>query len=141
MNGYLYDINDGSSNPSNFNGGDTPSDKGYWWGSNISQVKSPTDVPFTADSLWMVGWPEDTDTPPVDGTGDNNVTGPGGGGSGNNTFTRFLFDRHPGTTSNVSFVDGHSESITASGLYEQKWGPMYDTTIGKTTGATINWPD
>lgn len=137
MNGFMYDINDGSNNPSNFNGNDTPSDKGYWWGSNVSQVKTPTEVPFTADSFWMVGWPEDTDNPPPNGNGDM-VTGPGGG-SGNNTFTRFLFDRHSGATSNVSFVDGHSESVTAQGLYELQWGPRYDTDVGKTTGAAITW--
>jgi prepilin-type processing-associated H-X9-DG protein len=137
MNGFLYSITEGN-NPSNFSGGDTPGDKDYWWGSLISQVKSPTDVPFTADSFWMVGWPEDLDTPPPNGNGDL-VTGPPGGGSGNNTFTRFLFDRHPGTTTNVSFVDGHSEAVDAKGLYELQWGPRYDTDVGATTAQALNW--
>ncbi|MEM6505006.1 MAG: prepilin-type N-terminal cleavage/methylation domain-containing protein [Planctomycetota bacterium] len=138
MNGYLYDINDGSNNPSNFNGADTPANKDFWWGSNIARVKNPTEVPFTADSFWMVGWPEDTDVPPPNGLGEL-VTGPPGGGSGNNTFSRFLFDRHPGTTLNVSFVDGHSETVTAEGLYSLEWGPRYDTGVGEVTGQSITW--
>ena len=137
LNGFMYDINDGSTNPSNFNGGDTPSDKDYWWGSRISQVKSPSDVPFTADAMWPVGWPEHNDPPPADGLG-TQVNG-AAGGSGNNTFARFLFDRHPGTTNNVSFVDGHSESVSAAGLYELQWSARFDTVIGKTTGQTISW--
>ena len=52
---------------------------------------------------------------------------------------RFLFDRHPGTTTNVSFVDGHSESATAQGLYELQWGPKYDIEVGKTTAQLITW--
>lgn len=138
MNGFLYDINDGTGNPSNFNGGDTPGSKDYWWGSYMSQVKNPTEVPFTTDSFWMVGWPEDTDVPPPNGLGEL-VTGPPGGGSGNNTFSRFLFDRHPGVTTNVSFVDGHSEAVTAKGLYELKWGPRYEVDIGAGTAQSLSW--
>ena len=137
LNGYMYDINDGTANSSNWTRNDTPATKDHWWGSYIHQVEDPSEVPFTADAIWPVGWPEHNDPPPTDGLG--NLVNGATGGSGNNTFTRFLFDRHPGVTSNVSFVDGHSESITASGLYELQWGPRYDTTIGKTTGQTINW--
>ena len=136
LNGFMYDINDSSENPSNFNGNDTPGDKDYWWGSYISQVKNPTEVPFTADAMWPVGWPEHQDPPPTDGTGSrvNGLTG----GTGNNTFVRFLFDRHPGTTTNVSFMDGHSESATAFGLYKLKWSRRYDVDA-PTTDVTINW--
>ena len=62
------------------------------------------------------------------------------GGSGNNTFVRHLVDRHPGQTINVSFIDGHSESVSARGMYELQWSRMYDLDIGRTTGQTLNWP-
>lgn len=145
MNGYLYSITEGN-NPSNFSGNDTPGDKNYWWGSLISQVRGPSDVPFTMDSLWMVGWPEELDIAPkigatnlFDGSGSTVNGDTSGGGSGNNTFSRFFLDRHPGITSNVSFVDGHSEAVTARRLYELQWGPRYDIDVGKTTADTITW--
>ena len=137
LNGFMYDINDGSGNPSNLNGNDTPSDTNYWWGSFIDQVDNPSDVPFTADAMWPVGWPEHNDPPPPNGLG-NGVAGVSGG-TGNNTFVRFLFDRHPGTTSNVSFADGHSETVSVQGLYELQWSRLYDTDIGASTAQSINW--
>ncbi len=133
LNGFLYDINDGTPNASNWTRPDTPNDKSYWWGSFVSQVNDPTEVPFTADAMWPVGWPEHQDVPPADGLG-TLVTG-AGGGSGNNTFVRFLFNRHPNTTSNVSFVDGHSEAVTMPGMYQLKWSRKFDTTTEK----AFNW--
>ncbi|MGB1126119.1 MAG: pilus assembly FimT family protein [Phycisphaeraceae bacterium] len=137
LNGFMYDINDGTNNSSNWTRPDTPNDKSYWWGSFVHQVDDPSLVPFTTDAMWPVGWPEHNDPPPPDGLG-SLVTGTAGG-SGNNTFVRFLFDRHPGMTNNVSFVDGHSESVSVQGLYELQWSRMYDTEIGATTAQTINW--
>jgi len=137
LNGFVYDINDGTANSSNWTRPDTPNDKGYWWGSYIHQVDNPADVPFTNDGMWPVGWPEHNDPPPPDGLG-TLVTG-AAGGSGNNTFVRHLVDRHPGQTINVSFIDGHSESVSAPGMYELQWSRMYDTAIGQTTGRTLSW--
>jgi prepilin-type N-terminal cleavage/methylation domain-containing protein/prepilin-type processing-associated H-X9-DG protein len=137
LNGFMYDINDGTANSSNWTRPDTPNDKGYWWGSRVSQVDDPTEVPFTADAMWPVGWPEHNDPPPADGQGSLVSGAPGG--SGNNNFVRFLFDRHPSTTSNVSFVDGHSEAVTAKGLYELQWSREYDTEIGKVTAQQLTW--
>ena len=136
LNGFVYDINDGTGNPSNRNGNDTPSDTNYWWGSFIHQVEDPTEVPFTADAMWPVGWPEHQDPPPADGSGStvNGATG----GSGNNTFVRFLFDRHPGITTNVSFIDGHSESMGVKDLWKQQWSRRYDIDA-PTTNVDLNW--
>ena len=139
LNGFMYDINDGTNNPSNLNRPDTPNDSSYWWGSFVHQVEDPSEVPFTTDAMWPVGWPEHQDVPPSDGLGNLVAGDTSGGGSGNNTFVRYLFDRHPGATSNVSFGDGHSESVSAPGLYELQWSRQFDTDIGKTTGQTINW--
>lgn len=136
LNGFVYDINDGTGNPSNFNGGDTPSDKSYWWGSTIGQVDNPTEVPFTTDAMWPVGWPEHQDPPPGDGTG--SIVNGASGGSGNNTFVRFLFDRHPNITTNVSFIDGHSDSMPVADLYKLKWSRLYDVDA-PTTDVTLNW--
>ena len=136
LNGFMYDINDGTNNSSNWTRPDTPPTKDYWWGSYISQVDDPAIVPFTLDAMWPVGWPEHQDPLPPDGSG-SRVTG-AAGGSGNNTFTRFLFERHPGLTSNVSFVDGHSESVTIAGLYKLQWSRLYDTDA-PTTDVTVNW--
>lgn len=133
LNGFVYDINDGSSNPSNFNGNDTPGDKRYWWGSFVSNINNPSEVPFTADAMWPVGWPEHQDPLPPNGLG--TLVNGARGGSGNNTFTRFLFDRHPNTSSNVSFIDGHSESVTIPGLYQLQWSTQFDTT----TTVNVNW--
>ena len=133
LNGFVYDINDGTDNASNWQKPDTPNDKTYWWGSLVSQINEPSSVPFTADAMWPVGWPEHQDNPPADGRG-TSVVGPGGG-SGNNTFVRFLFDRHPSTTTNVSFIDGHSESVTIPGMWQLKWSRKFDTN----TDVSIDW--
>ncbi|MEO0476375.1 MAG: hypothetical protein AAF085_10475 [Planctomycetota bacterium] len=60
-------------------------------------------------------------------------------GAARSAGTRFLFDRHPGITTNASFVDGHNESVTAKGLYELEWGPRYDTEVGAATAQAIDW--
>ena len=93
-------------------------------------------VPFTADGMWPVGWPEHEDIPPPDGSG-TRVSGTPSG-SGNNNFVRFLFDRHINVTSGVSFVDGHSEAVTAEGLYKLQWSREYDIDA-PSTDVTLNW--
>ena len=121
LNGFMYDINVDTANPSNLLGADTPGDKDYWWGSTINQVKNPSKVPFTADSNWADAWPQDSQAPPTDGSGTDIGIGT------NNTFTRFLFDRHPGLANNVSFVDGHSESVSMKDMDTLKWSNRFDT--------------
>ena len=126
LNGFMYDINDGSNNPSNFNGNDTPGDKSYWWGSTLDKVKTPTEVSFTADAMRPVGWPEHEDPAPPDGSG--SIVNGAAGGSGNNTFVRFVLDRHPNTTINTSFVDGHSEPVAVPDLWRLKWSRKFEET-------------
>jgi len=136
LNGYVYDINDGTNNSSNWTRPDTPPTKDYWWGSYIHQVQTPSEVPFTTDAMWPVAWPEHEDPPAPDGSG-SHIVGPVGGSGGNN-FVRFQLDRHPGITTNVSFIDGHSESMGVAELYKQQWGPRYDVDA-PTTDVSLDW--
>jgi prepilin-type N-terminal cleavage/methylation domain-containing protein/prepilin-type processing-associated H-X9-DG protein len=132
LNGFMYDINDGTNNASNWTRPNTPNKKDFWWGSYVSQIKSPSDVPFTADSNWPDGWPQHTHNPPPDGSGSLLVL-PGTGNT--TTFARFLFDRHPGTTINTSFADGHSEPVHVPDLWQKKWGPKFEPR----DDITIDW--
>ena len=127
FNGLLYDINEPSSGPGGPGGmdfGGNPKDRAHWWGSYVSDVKDATEAPIFADANLSDTWPMDTNAPPNNGAGKNYAAG----------LARFAFDRHPSVTTNLSYVDGHAESVRTPELWKQKWGPAFEE-----TDVTINW--
>lgn len=132
INGFLYDPTTAQFPPpdsrANFGGsafGNTPSDLNHWFGPNLADVTEPTEVPVFSDSANHDAWPQHTDDPDL--TRAN--------GCGFNDMGRIAMDRHPSKSVNLSFVDGHAESLTAPALWNQKWNALFDTD----TTVTVSW--
>lgn len=128
FNGLLYDINapsEGSSGgPGGINFGGNPPTTDYWWGSYVGNVNEASRVPVFADCNLTDSWPQHTNTPPINGLGRTYSSG----------LARYAMDRHPNVTTNLSYVDGHAESVKAPDLWKQKWGPRFVE-----TDVTVNW--
>ena len=75
-------------------------------------------VPIFCDSSWVDAWPVDTDPPGDLVTGDQQM------------MTRVCLKRHNKRFCNVSFLDGHAESVLLPDLWKLKWSKVFDT--GKT---------
>ncbi|MGB0767193.1 MAG: prepilin-type N-terminal cleavage/methylation domain-containing protein [Phycisphaeraceae bacterium] len=132
FNGFLYDPTTAQFPPpdsrANFGGsafGNTPSDLNHWFGPNLANVTEPTEVPVFTDAMMVDVWPQHT----------NNPAQTRADGSGLNDMARVAMDRHPSKTVNLSYVDGHAESLTAPALWNQKWNALFDTD----TTVTVNW--
>jgi len=76
-------------------------------------------VPAFADAMWPDGWPRDTDFPAtlVHPTGD----------PGFNNMARFYSERH-GKAINVTFLDGHAETVLLAELWKVKWSNVFQST-------------
>ena len=124
FNGYLYDINRPSEgDPSNpggkqYGGGDAAFDR--WWGSYVGDVTEATTTPVFGDCNKSDAWAHDTDPAPPTGSGEWFQ-----GGSIYNGVGNFAMDRHPGVGVNLSFVDGHAESVSATNLWQETWNAEF----------------
>ena len=77
-------------------------------------------IPVFADSTWVDGWPRAEDpTPPNLATGDYDRQG-SNKSPDENMLGRFTIARHERKT-NVSFIDGHAETIPLERLKRLKW--------------------
>jgi len=83
-------------------------------------AKESSNVPLFADSGWVDCWPVDNDTP-----GDL-VSGNGFGQFPE--MPRVCIKRHNKRYSNVTFLDGHAESVLLPNLWKLKWHTQFDTT-------------
>ncbi|MEM6504883.1 MAG: prepilin-type N-terminal cleavage/methylation domain-containing protein [Planctomycetota bacterium] len=124
LNGFLYsatnvDVVGTPGSPGGRGWADTPSDASLWFGENIAQVKQPSETPLYADSIWPDAWPTDADIAPPDGSGRQL--------GGSEQMWRLAFDRHPGLSTNLSYVDGHAASISVQELWQQRWNTRFDT--------------
>ena len=83
-----------------------------------ADAKEPAITPVFGDSIWVDGWPLDTDTCPdnFDLNGDRNNGG---------HMSRFLTYRHRAKT-NMGFLDGHQEPIELSALWSLKWHRTFE---------------
>jgi len=79
-------------------------------------AKESSNVPAFADSGWVDLWPTDTD-PPGDLVS---------GGIGYVGMPRVCLKRHNKRFSNVSFVDGHAESVILPNLWKLQWSKVYN---------------
>lgn len=107
MNGYMY------ANTNN---------QKYW---NTTALASSSSVPLFTDCRWVDGWPNDTDTCPADFD-----ISSGGNGS---QMQRFLINRH-GDELNVSFADGHVDTVKLEMLWSLKWHKQFQTKGGSDQG-------
>jgi len=115
INGWIY--GDDSDMPG-LRGGER-----YGMGPRDAWIKLPaqesSNVPAFADSGWVDVWPVDNDTP-----GDL-VSGNGFGQFPE--MPRVCIKRHNKRFSNVSFLDGHAESVILPNLWKLKWSNVFNT--------------
>jgi prepilin-type N-terminal cleavage/methylation domain-containing protein/prepilin-type processing-associated H-X9-DG protein len=81
-----------------------------------------TFIPVIMDGTWDSAWPKETDAPPA------NLYSPAGGppmAIGNN-WTRVCMARH-NMAINVSFADGHAETVDLPNLWNLRWHSQWDT--------------
>jgi prepilin-type N-terminal cleavage/methylation domain-containing protein/prepilin-type processing-associated H-X9-DG protein len=78
-------------------------------------ARESSNVPAFADSAWVDTWPFDSEAP-----GDL-VSGTAGG------MPRVCIKRHNKRFTNVSFLDGHAESVILPNLWKLKWSKVFDT--------------
>lgn len=128
FNGLLYDINvpseGASGGPGGILFGGNPPTTDYWWGSSVSDIRDTTTVPIYADCNLTDSWPQHTNAVPGNGLGRTYASG----------LARYAMDRHPNSTTNLGYVDGHAESVKTPDLWKQKWGPRFEE-----TDVAVNW--
>ena len=86
---------------------------GHFYGAKVSNFQMPFLTPIFADSIWIDGWPMDTDHCPADFdlNGSPNYIG---------KMSMHVINRH-GSHINVGFIDGHQEPVKLSALWSLKW--------------------
>lgn len=126
FNGFLYDITVDTESGGSPGGWTWPqvsnsNDPPDWFGGNYDELLWPSKIPVFIDSNLVDTWPDDTDQPPPDGTGlwYGNV-------APFSLMERVAFDRHKGKLINVSFVDGHTESVQIPRLWQMKWHKRFE---------------
>ena len=114
INAYTYNIEDSIPNASVSAWGITPEEMfrvGYQRGDDM---RDPTSVPFFGDSVWRESAPKITDTPASDALTPWNA-------SVNTSIAQWQMQRHNGNTINMSFADGHAESLNVNDLDQLTW--------------------
>ncbi|MEN6308787.1 MAG: type II secretion system protein [Anaerohalosphaeraceae bacterium] len=89
---------------------------------NTLDAPNSSSVPVFFDCLWVDAWPKHTDTVPVnlDLSQEPPARNTGGDNPVNNHMRRLMLRRHWGS-SNISFLDGHVESVNLENLWGFKW--------------------
>lgn len=77
------------------------------------------EIPGYGDAVWVDAWPRDTDTCPANFNLDGN---PNNGGK----MSMYLVNRHKDRT-NLSFMDGHVQSVYLHELWSFKWHAEFET--------------
>ncbi len=101
MNGYIYSTKGWKKN------------KDPRYPDFVENVSDASKMPAFADAIWIDGWPSATDTKPPNFEkffAD----------LGSQHMLRFAINRH-NLKQNVSFVDGHSETVNVEDLWELEW--------------------
>jgi len=124
VNGFIYN----SEKPFRGNNDD------YW--KRLDSFKgSGNNVPLIMDSLWVDGWPFDSDAPPA------NMDNPSYGSV--SMMGRFSLDRHKGTV-NSAFMDFSARKIGVKELWTLKWHRSFDTSGQYTVAGGVDgssWPN
>lgn len=87
--------------------------------SSLTQVRRSATTPFFTDGVWVDAWPDYPDTIPAnfDLTQENRNTGVD---PAQNHIRRVVTNRHSGKV-NMAFVDGHTEGVELSNLWNVTW--------------------
>jgi prepilin-type processing-associated H-X9-DG protein len=107
MNGYIYSTKGDQRRPYGY-GPRVPER----YPDYIENVHDATKMPAFLDGIWVDGWPNANNPKP------NSFEGLGG--TMNPHMLRYAVDRHQ-LKQNVSFVDGHGETIAVEELWELEW--------------------
>ena len=83
---------------------------------HVFPVKDASNVPIFCDSAWVDAWPVQTDPPGNLVSGDQQM------------MTRVCLKRHNKRFINVSFMDGHAQTVQLPDLWKLKWSKVFDTT-------------
>ena len=105
-----------------------PKDKHFL---NMDEIQKTTRTPLMADCLWVGAWANRNNNENPPNQERTQANGPGSWSSG---MSRFALTRHSNRTTNVSFADGHAESIKPSSLWALYW---HQDSIPK--NVTIAW--
>jgi prepilin-type N-terminal cleavage/methylation domain-containing protein/prepilin-type processing-associated H-X9-DG protein len=96
---------------------------GYPGPSFRMNARHSEDIPVFADSVWVDGWPRETDPVPPDLTK--------GSQSGMASMGRFVSWRH-GRATNVVFLDSHAVRLPLADLWTIRWNNDFKATPGVT---------
>jgi prepilin-type N-terminal cleavage/methylation domain-containing protein/prepilin-type processing-associated H-X9-DG protein len=108
LNGWLYSVSDGSAR--NMAGS-------RWTAAGVYSLQRPKGsdaMPVFVDATWHDFWPKETDTPP------GSLENPGPAAVNDGSIDRAVMDRH-NMAVNVSFYDGHVETVKLVNLWGLKW--------------------
>ncbi|MBI9019368.1 MAG: type II secretion system protein [Phycisphaerae bacterium] len=115
-----YGINDWVGDPSK--GVRVGSADMYW---SSPSVKGGSNIPLFLDSVWLGGWPDHADTPPLK---ENDFS------NGNIQMHRYCINRHAGKVNSV-MLDYSAQKVSLKGLWKLKWHKQFKRT------SNLDWPE
>ena len=120
--GGSYAINGWFYNYSNYTPPTTPPDFQSMIYKNISNTgSSPALIPFFSDSAWVDVWPVDGEVC----SADLNLSEPDVWSTSTyESIEKLLMNRH-GRRTNISFLDGHQESVDLERVWSLKWNKKF----------------
>lgn len=122
FNGFFYNTVDGNT------GGmagfaDASSFPDSWWG-RFDNVTEPSNTPLFADMSWFSAFPHEDDVAPASIT--DGITPPARSKAPWHMRRMYLY-RHAGDVVNLSFADGHAESVALDALWSFQWSRTFVT--------------
>jgi len=97
-------------------------DFSYLW--KVINAKNTGEIPAFCDAAWYDAWPSSTEPAPT-----SSITPVTNGSDINpNQLWRYCLNRHDMAV-NVSFLDGHGQTVKLSDLWTLKWSTQWGTTV------------
>lgn len=122
LNGYVEAPTSGAAFASQTNPAATAA---WYW--HYPFTRSTTTIPIFSDSIWYDGWPHGQDGIPVNAAGTPTTVNP----TIADHMGRFCLNRH-NMAVNLSFMDGHGETIQLKNLWTLTWNTQWgNTSVGE----------
>ncbi len=99
--------------------------KEFFW--KTPNIKGAAQVPLFLDCWFWCGWPDDTDSAPVEDDRSARLTGDA------DSMNRFCMNRHSQAI-NAVFLDFSVRKVWLKELWRLKWSKRFDTTV------VVDWP-